>query len=175
MSSSGSIPAAASPSVGAERRRSYGQLAVTSVPPPAKAEAWHARIPRWLVYGAGGLLVLGGAIFGLRSLVRPGTPIESQPPSPVAVQAAEEDVEEAPTALRTVQIEVTNLPQGARLVLDGLPAHDTPLRLREGTRHRLEITAPGYLPRTVEFEAAEGMRIPGALEPEPTQPRGRRR
>ncbi len=64
-----------------------------------------------------------------------------------------------------VVIELTQLPPGAEVKLDGLPAGSLPLRLRRDTAHTLDISAPGYVSRQIAFTADADKRLSARLEP----------
>ena len=158
--------------------RSYSPLASRSErPPPAVAETEGNRTLRSVLYFFGLVAIVVGVIFGLRHVVRPEPAPPPEAPRPVAIHADETPA--PPPVLRTVEVRVTDLPPGASMLLDGLPVTELPLSLREGTSHRLEISAPGFESRTVLFDAEEDARIDGTLAPapfeEPRRRRGRKR
>jgi hypothetical protein len=62
-------------------------------------------------------------------------------------------------------VELTGLPPGAEVRLDGLPGVALPMRLRRGTHHRLVVRAPGYADRTIELSAEESTTVHANLEP----------
>ena len=62
-------------------------------------------------------------------------------------------------------VEVTGLPPGAELRLDGLPGVSMPMRLRRGSHHRVVIRAPGYADQTLELDATESTTIHAGLTP----------
>ncbi len=67
----------------------------------------------------------------------------------------------------TAIVEVRHLPYGARLRLDGLPTGDPPLRLRRSDRtHVLEVRAPGYETRRIEFVPTRDLTLSGSLRPQ---------
>ena len=161
-SSPGTAAAEGRSSVPPGRVPSYGRI---SVQPPPADDPWYRRVPSGVWYGLGGLVLIGAIIFGLRALVRPGEPKDVEEVAPVAVEVDEAEAPAAP-AMRNVEVHVRDLPPGARLELDGLPAGRPPLTVREGSTHTLEISAPGYQTRTLTFTADGEQRLSGRLEPE---------
>lgn len=128
---------------------------------------------RSVLYFVGLVAVVAGVIFGLRHVVRPEPAPPPTAPEPVAIHA--EETPAPPPVLRTVEVRVTGLPPGASMLLDGLPVHELPLSLRDGTRHRLEISAPGFESRAISFDAAPDVRLDGTLAPAPFEDPRRRR
>jgi hypothetical protein len=114
-----------------------------------------------LLVGVGALAVFVALVFLVRWVVDPG-PAEL-PPTPVAdpTQGPPPTESEEP---RWVSITVVGLPPGSRLMLDGLPA-STPMRLRRGSEHVLEITAQGYEDRRIELTAEQNRTIHARLRP----------
>lgn len=123
-----------------------------------------AGMPSWLRYtlfAALGIAVFVLLVYGVRVLVQPGIDPEVEHPTPRPVV----DVgDHEPDELRWVSIQVDGLPPSARLVLDGLPA-SSPLRLRRGGQHVIEITATGYEVRRIELTADRNRTINARLRP----------
>ena len=167
-------PTSVAPARASMGPRSYGHLASRSERPPAPAaESSGSRTMRTVLYFVGLVAVVAGVIFGLRHVVRPEPAPQPAALEPVAIRA--EETPDPPPVLRTVEVRVTGLPPGASMLLDGLPVHELPLSLRDGTSHRLEISAPGFEPRTILFDAEPDARIDGTLAPAPfDEPRRRR-
>jgi len=116
---------------------------------------------KWVVVGIGAVAIFVGLVFLVRFVVDPGP--APPPPTPVTdpdVDPSEEDPDEP----RWVSITVVGLPPGSRLMLDGLPA-STPMRLRRGSEHVLEITAQGYEDRRIELTAERNRTINARLRP----------
>ncbi len=142
------------------RTPSYGRLSAAPAAAPT-ADRRQAKLPRVLLYVVGTLAVFAALVLGLRAIVRPSEPREVEAPPPVAV----EPDEESGPAIETVSLDVGGLPAGARVKVDGLPAGSLPVRVRRGTRHRIEIVAPGYEPRSMEVEADSDVRVRADLRP----------
>ncbi len=119
------------------------------------------------LYVVGVLLFVAAGIFAARAFLSGDdtgptpTPMveETHPPQPEA-DAGAAIVEDG-----RVSVDVSGLPPGATVHLDGLPAGNFPLRLRRGSSHTLRISAPGYEEREVRFTAEEDQRIRGNLRP----------
>jgi serine/threonine-protein kinase len=118
------------------------------------------------VWIAVGVLMIGVSLFASRGLWWPAPP-EMTEVSPRVDPRPETPPDRVVPDDGTVLIEVEGLPVGAELRLDGLPAGDPPLRMRRGrATHRLEISAPGYETRSIEFEADGDHRLVGSLRPQ---------
>jgi serine/threonine-protein kinase len=132
---------------------------VSTRPPP------EARKSPVLVYALGVVLVVLGLFFAARMF------LASTDEVPVANTIDEtehhpEDPEpESTSPDGRVTIDVTGLPPGASVRLDGLPTGTLPLRLRQGSAHTLAISAPGYEAREIRFTADEDKRLRGNLRP----------
>jgi hypothetical protein len=73
-------------------------------------------------------------------------PAAAAPPQPVAWRP----VEKGDAVLVTIEVS----PKSARLLLDGEPLPSNPVRLpRDGARHTLSASAPGYAPAAQELSA----------------------
>ncbi|MBX3274482.1 MAG: protein kinase [Sandaracinaceae bacterium] len=183
-SSSGSIPAVGTSS-------SSGSYRAPSVPPaPLPAESTAAapslvppRVatlsgayerataapvepsrPAWFRYAIFAAIALGAfvaVVLLVRSLVEPSAPPAVDPGALVDPDPAPEPDADEP---RWVSIRVVGVPPGARMLLDGLPA-SSPLRLRRGTSHVIEIQAEGYEGRRIELVADQNRTIPAQLRP----------
>lgn len=99
------------------------------------------------------LVALGGLVVGLRYLVRPALERRYEPEEPTAPRA------EPSLADLDVTLELRNLPDGARITLDGIPARN-PIRMRRGVSHTVEIQAEGYERKVLDLSPAES----GVLE-----------
>jgi serine/threonine-protein kinase len=75
----------------------------------------------------------------------------------------------APTGVNSrpsfVLVHVDGVPPNAQIRLDGVPGALLPLRLRQGTRHVLDIRAAGYEDRRLEFTAEPGLRLRADMRP----------
>jgi hypothetical protein len=119
-----------------------------------------------LLYVVGALLFVVAGVFAARAVL--GGDEDPQQPDPT--QFVEPDSDPQPDPDQHVEdgrvaIDVTGLPPGATVRLDGLPAGSFPLRLRRGSEHTLHIAAPGYEEREIRFTADEDQRIRGNLRP----------
>jgi serine/threonine protein kinase len=133
--------------------------------PPSLRDRWErlsdgAR--RAISLGVGGLAIFVAIVVAVRYVVRPGEEdaLVGSRPDPTA--SAPRDHE--PAAADWVLVDVDGVPGGAQLRLDGLPGATLPLRVRRG-RHVLEIHAPGYQDRRIEFSARESTRIRADMRP----------
>ena len=126
---------------------------------------------RWSMVAAVALLAVGLAAFGLRTfLEREPPPV--QPPPIVDVPDPLSDTRPPPTKQAPAQyVDLTVLiePAGAdaRMRLDGIPGATSPIRVRRGTRHVLEVSAPGFRDERVELRAERDQRVRVALQPAP--------
>lgn len=123
-----------------------------------------SRLPAWLKNGLFALLGIGvfvGLVFGIRAIVQPGVDPDVADRRPAPPVSPEEPVDVQPT---WVSIRIVGLPPSARMLLDGLPA-SSPLRLRRGGRHVVEITADGYEDRRIEIPADRNRTINARLRP----------
>ncbi|MCA9607541.1 MAG: serine/threonine protein kinase [Myxococcales bacterium] len=112
-----------------------GYERVRAPEPPPERPAWQ----RWAVIGVVGIGVFVGLVYAVRWVVDPGgDPV----PPPVAGPEPEPEAP-APEQSHWVSIRVVGLPPQARMQLDGLPA-SSPIRLRRGSHHVVEIEAEGY-------------------------------
>ncbi|AKF06563.1 protein kinase domain-containing protein [Sandaracinus amylolyticus] len=142
--------------------------------PPSKAPPAPGARERWselsdgtrraIVLGIVGLVLFVGIVAAVRFIVRPGE--ELPPGADVATgDPVVPATPDAPVARDWVLIEVDGVPPGAQLRLDGLPGATLPLRVRRGGAHVLEIRAPGYEDRRLEFTAERNLRLRADLRP----------
>jgi serine/threonine-protein kinase len=132
---------------------------IDAAPPPAQPSA----LRKWAWYVLGGLLLFVAAVFAVRfavhgveddQVIEPTLPDPGQTPVP----------EKAPTGYVTV--DVTGLPPGAQIRLDGLPAAALPLRLLRGSgTHSIEVSAPGYGSRRFDVSADRNQSVSAGLRP----------
>ncbi|MCS6856379.1 MAG: serine/threonine protein kinase [Sandaracinaceae bacterium] len=73
----------------------------------------------------------------------------------------------SPIEIVTVTVEVVPHPAQLKMTLDGVPGATSPLRVRRGTQHVLELSAPGFQNARVEFTAEQNQRLRVRLEPLP--------
>ncbi|MEZ4338299.1 MAG: hypothetical protein R3B82_16890 [Sandaracinaceae bacterium] len=124
--------------------------------PLPERPAWQ----RWAVIGVVGIGVFVGLVYAVRWVVDPGgDPV----PPPVAGPEPEPEAP-APEQSHWVSIRVVGLPPQARMQLDGLPA-SSPIRLRRGSHHVVEIEAEGYEGRRIEVNADRNQTIDAQLRP----------
>ena len=116
-------------------------------------------------YALGVLLFIAGGLFAARMFFT-GDGDVPVTPTPDTTQASGDPIPETsgPQDGR-VAIDVTGLPPGATVRLDGLPAGTFPLRLRRGSNHVLNVSAPGYEAREIRFTADADKRLRGNLRP----------
>jgi serine/threonine-protein kinase len=131
--------------------------------------AWGRHRRMIIAVAAGVALAVGGGYLALRSgddgprVAASAFPAPPTARVPIAVERAEPPatpVKEKPRIYRpdmspTYFIDVTPEPADAVFTLDGAPAGPGRLRrelVRDGQRHRLALTAPGYTARTLEFD-----------------------
>ncbi|MFO0681480.1 MAG: protein kinase [Sandaracinus sp.] len=127
---------------------------VPEAPPPW----WRA----WLIRSVIALAVFGGLVFGLRWLVRGGDEELDAPPPTVAQPDAPPETRTGP---EWVLIDIDGLPPNARVRLDGLPGATLPLRVRRGSHHRIDISAPGYVDSHLEVDGTTSRRVASGLVP----------
>jgi serine/threonine protein kinase len=130
---------------------------------PKPAEPDRSGLKKIAWYVLGGLILFVAAVFAVRFAVHgveddvviaPNVPDDPEvaPPDPVAPGY--------------VTIDITGLPPGAQIRLDGLPAATLPMRLRQGTgRHVIEVSAPGYGERRIEIVPDRNRTVPAGLRP----------
>ncbi len=85
-------------------------------------------------------------------------PVLPVPAAPSPVAQATPTVEDA-----TVLVNVTGLPPGARVRLDGLPVGTLPVRMRRGESHVFVIEARGYERREIPVTPDRDLTIPAEL------------
>jgi hypothetical protein len=170
-------PSAGVPAVG----RGSGQHARVSVPPERSSISGTLAAPppdpevaakpssmagfkkiAWYVLG--GLVLFVGAVIAVRLAVRgleDDVVIEpTAPEDPIDTPQVD------PVPAGYVTIDVTGLPPGAQIRLDGLPAATMPMRVRRGdTLHRIEVSAPGYGSRRIEVVADQNRTVAAGLRP----------
>lgn len=173
-SSSSAIPAVAQPaSLGVEDTSLPGgdlplpddEPSSAPAPGPRPAQRIHDLIdrvmslPRAVHLAAAGAFVLGVLILAIRLAVGRGdeTEVPVAPPPPPNLAAPTPP--SAPEQPQTVLVDVSGLPQDARVKLDGLPVGALPLRVGRGEHHVLVIEAPGYDPRRVPIAPLQDLRI----------------
>jgi hypothetical protein len=129
---------------------------VTS-PPEREAPAWR----RPALLGLGALLAFVAVVAAVRWVVDPGAgdvpPVE---PAPIDGPSSREDP--GPSGPAWVSVTVEGLPPGAHVSLDGLPA-SSPMRIRSGGEHVIEIRAPGYEDRRIEVTADRNQTVRAGL------------
>ncbi len=137
-------------------------------PPPVEEEtAPAAPIPppwwrAWVIRGGVSLAIFLALVFGLRWLVRGGDDdVEALPTTVV-----EEPVVDAPTGPEWVLIDIDGLPPDAHVRLDGLPGATLPLRVRRGSHHVVDLSAPGYVDRHFEIEGTSSRSVRANLVPD---------
>jgi serine/threonine-protein kinase len=138
---------------------------------------------RWAWLAAGGLVVAGLVLVAISSLELAAGQAPAQmprvavtrPPRPSAQEpSVSHDLPPAPAA--PILIDVDANVAGARVLLDGAPLGETPLRKGVPARpgqHLLRIEAPGRVPIDRAIDLAEPVRLSIDLEPEASP--GRRR
>jgi serine/threonine-protein kinase len=129
-----------------------------SEPPPPPPRTW----PRYAAIAGLAIAGLAAVLVGLRIAAGPDEepePLVELPP-PV-VEEPREPVRARPS---WVSVRVEGLPPEARLRLDGLPA-SSPVRVLRGGQHVLEISAPGYEDRRIEFTADQNRTLDANLRP----------
>lgn len=135
-----------------------------------------AGLPRAAWTAIAAILAFVAVVAAIRLVVRPGETAHveagaeaggargaTEPAPPRAPDPPPRDPPAPPRG--TVQIDVVGLPHNARMRLDGLPAATLPLRVRAGERHVLEVEAPGYETRRIEFTPESDLRLSADLRP----------
>jgi eukaryotic-like serine/threonine-protein kinase len=133
---------------------------------PPRAEVAEAPAPwkRQAMWAVAGVLVFFGLVVTVRFVVRPGVDdaqIEGSIEGPAQGDRRPEDRVRTP---RWVTVRIAGLPPSAHIVLDGLPAQ-SPVRVRRGGEHVLEISAPGYESRRIVFTSDENRTVDADLRP----------
>jgi hypothetical protein len=153
-------PAQPPPTVSAPR------VAVSSAVPVEEASS---PLVRWTLIVLAAACVVGLVALGLRSWVTrpPSTPPPSSalPPSTDPRTPPTKRV----TAPQFVQftIEVQPADVAARMRLDGIPGATSPIRVRRGTRHVLEVSASGFVDARLELRSDRDQTISVTLVPAP--------
>ncbi|GAB5541826.1 MAG: hypothetical protein SangKO_015860 [Sandaracinaceae bacterium] len=171
VSSPGSLPAGSSPgSVSAPH-----SVPPHSIPPrvadlsgrfDAVEEEEAPERPAWVrfaLWGGGALVLFVGLVLAVRWVVDPGVEDEVVVAPPVVTAPAKNREPEA-RGPSWVSIRVEGLPPAASMRLDGLPV-TTPFRVREGGEHVVEISAPGYEDRRIEFDADRNRTLVARMRP----------
>ena len=116
-------------------------------------------LPRAVHLAVAGAFALGLLILGIRLAVGRGdeTEVPAVPPPPPNLAGPVPP--SAPEEPQTVLVDVSGLPQDARVKLDGLPVGALPLRVGRGEHHVLVIEAPGYDSRRVPIAPLQDLRI----------------
>jgi len=127
-------------------------------PPPVEPPWWRA----WLIRGVVAIAVFCVLVFGLRWLVRGGEDDIEVPTTDVT----EPPVLDTHAGPEWVLIEIDGLPPNAHVRLDGLPGATLPLRVRRGSHHSIDISAPGYVDRHIEIDGTSSRSVPADLQPE---------
>ncbi len=174
-SSSSAIPAVAQPAPVGEDDESLpgGDLPlpddepsppIAPAPGPKPAQRVHdlidrvVSLPRAVHLAAAGAFAIGVLILAIRLLVGRAEPSEV-PLAPPPPNLAAPTAPAAPEEPQTVLVDVSGLPQEARVKLDGLPVGALPLRVGRGEHHVLVIEAPGYDTRRVPIAPLQDLRI----------------
>jgi len=116
---------------------------------------------RYVLFGALGMVLFSGAVFLVRWVVQPG--VGSAPVQPV-VEPDPDPPDVAPAEPRWVSLTIVGLPPRSRVLLDGLPA-SSPMRLRRGSDHVIEISADGYEARRIEISADQNRTLNARMRP----------
>jgi serine/threonine-protein kinase len=179
-SSSGNIPAVATASAPIEPPRpsptpaqpppavSAPRIAVTAAEAPTESGS---PFVRWALIGIAAFCAVGLVAFGLRSWVTrppPTTLPSTSVPTPPSTDSRPPPTKQV-TGPQFVQltIEVQPADADARMRLDGIPGATSPIRIRRGTRHVLEVSAPGFVDARVDLRSDRDQTIHVALEPTP--------
>ncbi|UJR80827.1 serine/threonine-protein kinase [Sandaracinus amylolyticus] len=145
---------------------------VSKAPPATGLGGRWSELPdgtrRAIVLGIVGLVLFVGIVTAVRVIVRPGEGVDRASTDVATgdpVLPTTPETPEAPGVRDWVLVEVDGVPPGAQLRLDGLPGATLPLRVRRGGTHVLEIRAPGYEDRRLEFTAQGNQRLRADLRP----------
>ena len=127
---------------------------------------------RWTLITIAAVCAVGLVAFGLRSWVtRP--PTTTAPPATEAPAPPGTDTRTPPTKQASgpqfvqLSIEVQPAEVDARMRLDGIPGATSPIRIRRGTRHVLEVSAPGFIDARVDLRSDRDQTIHVTLQPVP--------
>jgi serine/threonine-protein kinase len=150
--------------------RPSGVTAPTPVVRASQPEPSSSPVMRWVLVGVLALAAVGVIALGLRTfLARDGT----TPPPTTTVSAQPDAGAERPTPTKQppgaqfvdVTVDVDPAASDMRMRLDGIPGATSPIRVRRGTRHVLEISAPGFIDERVEIRAERDQRVRVTLRP----------
>jgi serine/threonine-protein kinase len=154
----------------ASASRSYHRLPSRggdSFAPGAKRRSgllgWIDGLPGPVRIGSGVALAILLVVVAIRVAVQMTTepakePVLPPPAAPTPVAQAEPTVDSA-----TVLVNVTGIPPGARVRLDGLPVGTLPVRMRRGEAHVFVIEARGYERREIPVTPERDLTIPAEL------------
>ncbi len=137
----------------------------------ARSEPRHDASPvRWVFGTLAGLAIVVLLAFGLRSVLKP----EPRTEDPATALASASDEPAGRAASRSpssafVEIDVVVQPLEAeeRMRLDGIPGATSPIRVRQGTTHLLEVTATGFVAQRIPIVGDRSRRLVVELERTP--------
>ena len=132
------------------------ELAVDA-PPTVEPPWWRP----WAIRTGVALALFCALVFGLRWLVRGGDE-DAAPPTSVAIVPVT-DVHAGPD---WVLIEIDGVPTGVHVRLDGLPGATLPLRVRRGSHHTVDLSAPGYVDQHLEVDGSASQRVRANMIPD---------
>ncbi len=178
-SSSGTIPAVTAAPIEPPRASPPPTQPGANVPVPRTSSVGNEPAPptveppspfvRWGLITIAALCAVGLVAFGLRSFVT--RPVRPLPPPTSVPTPPSTDVRPPPTKVvpgaAFVELDIVIEPSSAsaRMRLDGIPGATSPIRVRRGTRHVLEVSAPGFVDTRVELRAERDERVRVNLEP----------
>jgi len=125
-----------------------------------------ARSP-FAVWGVAGLvatLAVAGLALGLRSMHEPPASPITPPPAPIEVPETNPPPTKVAPAFVNVIVSVLPATAVVRMRLDGVSGATSPLRLRGGRAHVLEVSAEGFEEQRVEIQADRDQRLHITLE-----------
>jgi len=173
-SSASNLPAVSPPARDLPRVSTAGSSPGTvSAPssPQAPSDAEPSPVVRWTLMTVAAVCATGLLAFGLRSFLRPAEPRDGPPatfttPPPTTSETRPTPTKQPP-ASQFVDLTILIEPPEVvpRMRLDGIPGATSPIRVRRGTRHVLEISADGYLDERVELHAERDQRVRVSMRP----------
>ncbi|MBX7197259.1 MAG: protein kinase [Sandaracinaceae bacterium] len=147
------------------------RTAVVAAPAESAPAEGSSSFVRWALIIVAAVCAVGLVAFGLRSVVtrppRPTAPAATVPTPPSTERQPPTKQPPPGAAFVQIEIEVTPPEADARMRLDGIPGATSPIRVRRGTRHVLEVSAPGFVDSRVELRAERDQRVDVQLERSP--------
>jgi len=124
---------------------------------------WLDGLPAPVRIGGGLVLAVLVVVVAIRLAVHVTTDPAQEPVPPTTPGSAPVVQPQPAVDTATVLVNVTGIPPGARVRLDGLPVGTLPVRMRRGETHLLVIEARGYERREIPVTPDRDVTIPAEL------------